>query len=62
MIDQSTEQMNKIINYIKMIVENSKSSVSTNDIKQLKQDLNIDLNIKNLIERVKQIENDFSKR
>lgn len=45
-----------------MIVENSKSSVSTNDIKQMKQDLNIDLNVKNLIERVKQIENDFSKR
>jgi hypothetical protein len=54
--------MNKIINYIKMITENSKSTISTNDIKQTKQDLNIDLNITNLIERTKQIENDFSKK
>ncbi|CAF1145400.1 unnamed protein product [Rotaria sordida] len=61
LIDQTTEQMNRIINYIKMIIENSKSTTSTIDIKQPKQDLNIDLNIKNLIERVKQIENDFSK-
>ncbi|CAF2980796.1 unnamed protein product [Rotaria sp. Silwood2] len=61
LIDQTSEQMNKIINYIKMIIENSKSTISTNDIKQPKQDINIDLNIKNLIERVKQIENDFSK-
>jgi hypothetical protein len=51
--------MNKIINYIKMITENSKSIISTNDIKQ---DLNIDLNITNLIERTKQIENHFSKK
>ncbi len=62
LIDQTTEQMNKIINYIKMITENSKSTISTNDIKQTKQDLNIDLNITNLIERTKQIENDFSKK
>ena len=58
-IDQTTEQMNKIRNYIKMITENSRSIISTNDIKQ---DLNIDLNITNLIERIKQIENDFSKK
>lgn len=62
LIDQATEQMNKIINYIKMLIENSKSSTSTVDIKQPKQDINIDLNITNLIERVKQIENDFSKK
>ncbi|CAF4320439.1 unnamed protein product, partial [Rotaria magnacalcarata] len=61
LIDQITDQMNKIINYIKMIIENSKSSVSTTDGKQTKQNLKVDLNIKNLIERVKQIENDFSK-
>ncbi|CAF3547779.1 unnamed protein product [Rotaria sp. Silwood1] len=61
LIDQTTEHMNKIINYIKMIIENSKSNISTIDMKQLKQDINIDINIKNLIERVKQIENDFSK-
>lgn len=62
LIDQATEQMNKIINYIKMIIENSKSSNPKIDMKQPKQDLNMDLNITNLIERVKQIENDFSKR
>jgi hypothetical protein len=62
LVDQTTEQMNKIINYIKMITDNAKTSCSTNDIKQQKQDLNIDLNITNLIERIKHIENDFSKR
>ncbi len=51
--------MNKIINYIKMITENSKS---INDRNQQKQQLNIDLNITNLIERTKQIEKDFSKK
>jgi hypothetical protein len=51
--------MNKIINYIKMIVENSRTLSSTND---KKQDLNQDLNITNLIERTKQIENEFSKK
>jgi hypothetical protein len=55
--------MNKIINYIKMIIENSKTSISTEDIKQKKkEDLNNDLNITNLIERIKHIENDFSKK
>ena len=45
-----------------MITENSKSTILINDIKQQKQDLNIDLNITNLIERTKQIESDFSKK
>lgn len=62
LINQTTEQMNKIINYIKIITENSKSTIKINDIKQQKQNLNIDLNIINLIEKTKQIENDFSKR
>ncbi len=61
-IDQTNQQMNKIINYIKMITENSKTLNSINDIKQQKQDLNIDLNVTNLIERIKQIINDFSKK
>ncbi|CAF0856116.1 unnamed protein product [Adineta steineri] len=60
-INQTTEQMNKIINYIRMIIENSKQTAIINNIKQQKQDLNIDLNITNLIEKIKQIENDFSK-
>jgi hypothetical protein len=51
--------MNKIINYIKMIIENSRTLSSTNE---KKQDLNQDLNITNLIERTKQIENEFSKK
>ncbi len=42
-----------------MIVENSRTLSSTND---KKQDLNQDLNITNLIERTKQIENEFSKK
>jgi hypothetical protein len=62
LIDQITEQMKKIIDYIKMITENSKSTISINDIKQQKQDINIDLNVTNLIEKTKQIENDFSKK
>jgi hypothetical protein len=53
LIDQTTEQMNKIINYTKMITENAKTWNSMNDIKQQKQDLNVDLN---------KIENDFSKK
>ncbi|CAF0802117.1 unnamed protein product [Adineta steineri] len=61
LINQTTEQMNKIINYIKMIIENSKQTGIINNIKQQKQDFNIDLNITNLIEKIKQIENDFSK-
>jgi len=62
LLDQITEQMKKIIDYIKMITENSKSTISINDIKQQKQDINIDLNVTNLIETTKQIENDFSKK
>ena len=62
LIDQTTESMNKIINYTKMIIENSNSSISTFDIKQPKYDLNIDLGITNLIEKIKQIENDFSEK
>ncbi len=42
-----------------MIIENSRTLSSTNE---KKQDLNQDLNITNLIERTKQIENEFSKK
>lgn len=62
LIDQTNEQMNKIINYIKIITDNSKLNINLNENKKQKQDLNIDLNIINLIEKTKQIQMDFSKK
>ena len=60
-IDQIKKQMNKIINYIKIIIENSKLS-TINNIKLDKQEKNFDLNIINLIEKIKYIEQNFSKK
>jgi hypothetical protein len=61
-IGRTSEQMKKIIYYIKTIVNQSQSSAPAEDVKQPKADLHTDVHLSNLIERIKHIENDFSKK
>lgn len=59
LIDRMTEQMNNIGHFIKVIAESPKGTLP---IKQMKESVNFDWNINNLIEKTKQIENEFCKR
>ena len=59
LIDRTTEQMNKILNFIKMITENLKVN---NSVKSSTEYVNVDWNSNNLIEKTKEIENQFSKK
>lgn len=63
LIEQTNEQMKKITNYIQMIVESSKLNEAVKDKKQETEEkqTNFDFNITNLIDKTKQIENEFSK-
>lgn len=59
LIERMTEQMNKIAHFIKMIAESPKGN---NPIKSTKECANFDWNINNLIDKTKQIENEFCKK
>lgn len=69
LVEQTNGQMKKITNYIQMIVENGKLVEISKDLKQetgneneKEQKFNFNLNITNLIDKTKQIENEFSNR
>ncbi|CAF1306017.1 unnamed protein product [Adineta ricciae] len=61
LVNRTSEQMTKILNYIQMIIENSKSSSEVKKIREEKANEHLELKVSNLIEQVKQIESEFSK-
>ncbi|UJR30243.1 hypothetical protein I4U23_017781 [Adineta vaga] len=60
LIEQTSEQMKKILNYIQIIIENSKSSLPNNNQQEKQKEIDLEFNIPNLVERMKQIENEYS--
>lgn len=62
LIDQTDEQINKILQYIKSIYENLKPSATETVEKKKSENFPLDFQLANPIDKVKSIENEFSKR
>lgn len=61
LIDQTSEQLKKILHFNRLLIENSKANTATKNEKK-KSKIHAEQNMPNLIDKIKSIENEFCKK